>query len=248
MSKILLGVPYNGTVNWNSAQSAWRCSAKHEVQVVSIPSSLLALAFNSLLCEALNRNESGDGVEYMAMLHMDLSADGFWIDTLVDLLEERQADFISVINAIKDDRGVTSSGIGLDGHGWKPLRRFTLRQLANWPATFNADDIGCDGPLLHNTGCWLADIRKPLFHEADERGQLLAYFTIRDRVVRRNGKWKPEVEPEDWFFSRRLHELGAKTYVTREVTTHHYGGKDFPNTCDWGTRLEDTDVLSEWGD
>jgi hypothetical protein len=246
--KILLGVPYNGTVNFSSCQSIWRGSAKHEVQVASLPSSLLALAFNTLLAEALNRQEAGDFVEGMAMLHADLSADGFWIDKLVEIMEEKQADFVSVINAIKDDRGVTSSGIGLDGHGWKPLRRFTLRQLANWPATFNAADIDCDGPLLHNTGCWLADLRKPVFHQQDERGNLKAFFTINDRVVRRNGKWKAEVEPEDWFFSRRLHELGANTYVTREVTTHHYGHRDFTNTCDWGTRIEDTDVMAEWGD
>jgi len=218
------------------------------VQVASIPTSLLALGFNTLLAEALNRNEAGDFVEGMAMLHMDLSVDGFWIDKLVEVMEEKQADFVSVINAIKDERGLTSSGVGLVGHGWKPWRRFTMRQLATWPKTFNASDIGFnDFILLHNTGCWLADLRKPIFHEEDEDGQLKAFFTIRDRIVRRNGKWKPEVEPEDWFFSRRLHELGANTYVTREVVSHHYGWSDFRNTCDWGTRLDDIDVMNEWG-
>jgi hypothetical protein len=217
------------------------------VQVVDVSSSLLALGFNSLLAEALNRNEAGDFVEAIAMLHMDLSAEGFWLDTVADIMEEKQADFVSVINAIKDDRGLTSSGIGFVEYPWAPWRRFTMRQLANWPKTFNAADIGYPRmALLHNTGCWLADLRKPLFHEQDENGELKAFFTINDRVVKVDGKWKAEVEPEDWFFSRRLHMLGAKSYVTREVVTHHFGTCDYRNVPDWGTRIEDTDVIREW--
>jgi hypothetical protein len=245
--RILLGVPYNGQVAWQSSQAAWRSSQKHEVQVAAVPSSLLALGFNTLLAEALNRNEAGDFVEGMAMLHMDLAPEEFWLDKLVEIMEAKQADFVSVINAIKDDRGLTSSGIGFMEYTWTPWRRFTMRKLANWPKTFNAADIGYPRmALLHNTGCWLADLRKPLFHEQDENGELKAFFTIKDRIVKVNGKWKPEVEPEDWFFSRRLHELGANSYVTREVVTNHFGACSYRNVPDWGTRIEDTDAMAEW--
>lgn len=245
--RILLGVPYNGHVNWQATQSAWKSSEKHEVQVAAVPSSLLALGFNTLLAESLNRNEAGDFVECMAMLHMDLSADDFWLDKLVEIMESRQVDFVSAIAAIKDERGLTSSGLGFVEYPWSPWRRFTMRQLATMPKTFDQADIGYPRMvLMHNTGCWLADLRKPLFHEQNADGELKAFFTINDRVVKRDGKWRPEVEPEDWFFSRRLHELGAKTCVTREVVTHHYGTSDFRNIPDWGSRLEDTDVIAEW--
>lgn len=247
--KILLGVPHNGHVTWQSSQAAWKSSAKHEVQIANIGSSLLALGFNSLFADALNRQESGDFVECIAMLHSDLAPPEFWLDTLVEIMESKQADFVSVINAIKDDRGITSSGVGLSGHTWQPWRRFTIRELAGWPETFNAADIGYSGyALLHNTGCWLADLRKPLFHQEDEHHQLRAFFTINDRVIRHKGKWKAEVEPEDWYFSRRLFDLGANTYVTRSVVTRHTGSREYTNVPDWGTNIQDTDLMREWED
>lgn len=200
-----------------------------------------------LLAAALNRNEAGDFVDCFAMLHADMAPEGFWLDKLVEILEAKQADLVSVINAIKDERGLTSSGVAKVGEPWRPWRRFTMRQLAAWPKTFNAEDIGFpEMALLHNTGCWIADVRKPVFHQEDEHGCLRAFFTIRDRVIRVKGKWKPQVEPEDWFFSRRLHELGASTFVTREVITNHCGFAAFRNTADWGTRVTDTDVIPEW--
>jgi hypothetical protein len=246
--KILLGVPHNGTVAWDMAQSAWRCSEEHDVQVMNIPSSLLALSFNMLYSDALNRNEEDGSVELFAMLHSDLAPQGYWLDTLVRILMERDADLVSAVNAIKDERGLTSSGVSLPGMPWRPWRRFTLSELADYPMTFNAADIGYDDlVLLHNTGCWVADLRKELFHREDEDGSLAAYFTINDRIARRQGKWRAEVEPEDWFFSRRLHELGANTYVTREVVTKHYGLCQCDNQTVRGQEM-DTEVVRLWGE
>jgi hypothetical protein len=229
--KLLLGCPHSGQVVWNMSEAAWRCSQNHEVEVMNIPSSLLALSFNILYAEALNRNEAGDGIDLFAMLHSDLAPQGFWADVLVDEMLEKKADLVSCVNVIKDDRAVTSSGVAFPGVSWRARRRFTLHELANFPETFNAADVGYEGMvLLHNTGCWVADIRKPLFHEADEDGCLKAFFTINDRVVRnREGRWQAEVEPEDWFFSRRLFDLGATTYITRKVVTKHYGLAEMDN-------------------
>jgi hypothetical protein len=246
--KILLGVPHNGTVIWKTSQSAWRCSSEHEVQVADLPSSLLALSFNSLYADALNRNEEDGSVDLFAMLHSDLAPDGFWIDTLVRILTERDADLVSAINAIKDGRGLTSSGVALPGQSWRPYRRFTMKELLQYPATFNAQDAGYgDATLLHNTGCWVADLRKPIFHEEDENGCLKAFFTINDRIVRKGKerRWVAEVEPEDWFFSRKLHDLGADTYVTREVVTHHYGLSEIDNQTERGQELDD-EVMALW--
>jgi len=217
------------------------------VQVSNLPTSLPTSAFNALLCEALNANEAGDGVTHFAMLHADLAVDGFWLDTLMDVMEERDADLVSAVNAIKDARRLTSSGVALPAYAWKPLRRFTMYELVRWPMTFDAAQIGYEGfVLLHNTGCWLADLRRPVFHEADERGELRAFFTVNDRIVRKNGKWAAEVEPEDWFFSRRLFDLGAKTIVTRRVLTCHFGMEEHDNWTDNGTRKHDTEVDAEW--
>jgi hypothetical protein len=207
---------------------------------MNIPSSLLAMSFNILYAEALNGNEAGDGPELFAMLHADLAPQGFWADTLVDELLSKDADLVSAVNAIKDDRRLTSSGVAIPGVSWMARRRFTTTELATYPETFNATDVGYEGMvLLHNTGCWVADIRKPLFHECDEQDQLKAFFTINDRIVRKkDGRLYSEVEPEDWFFSRRLHELGANTYVTRKVVTKHYGLSEIDNQTVGGQEMD----------
>lgn len=248
--KILLAIPHNGTVVWNMAQSAWKSTNQHEVQIANLPSSLLALGFNNLYAEALNRNEAGDFVELFAMLHGDISPEGPWLDSMVQILLDKAADLVSAVNAIKDGRGLTSSGLGVPGEPWMPLRRFTMRQLQQYPKTFNAADLGCpDQVLLHNTGCWIADLRRPIFHADDENGCLRAFFTINDRIVKKRvegvRKWVAEVEPEDWFFSRRLHEMRANTYVTREVVTHHYGMSEVDNQQDRGNNT-DVDLELCW--
>lgn len=246
--KVLLGVPHNGTCVWESSRAAWRCSKDHEVEVVGLPTSLLAMGFNSLLCEALNRNEDGSGVELFAMLHSDLSPQGFWLDTLIEELVEKDAHLVSATAAIKDARRLTSSGLAHPKWRWRPWRRFTINELADFPETFSVEDIDEEGlVLLHNTGCWVADVRKPLFHECDKNGELRAFFTINDRCVRnKDGRWMAEVEPEDWFFSRRLHDLGARTYITRKVTTLHYGLGEMDNVTPGGNDNDD-DVFRLWG-
>lgn len=247
--KVLLGIPHNGTCVWKMSQAAWRCSQDHEVEVLDVPTSLLAMGFNVLYSEALNKNEAGEGVELFAMLHADLAPKGWWLDTLIAELLAKDAALVSAVAAIKDGRRLTSSGLALPGFPWRPWKRFSINELNGFPETFNAEDIGYpDMVLLHNTGCWVADLRNPLFHEEDENGCLKAYFTINDRIVRdKDGKRRVEVEPEDWFFSRCLHELGAKTYVTRKIVTHHYGLADTDNFTPGGDEEDDV-VLKMWGD
>jgi len=246
---VLLGCPHDGTISWGAGQSVWRGSRNHNllVQGMAAP-SLLAMGFNSLWADALTRNENGE-ITHFAMLHSDIGAGEFWIDTLMRIMEERKCDFVSVINAIKDNRGVTSSGLAIPGISWKPWRRFTMKQLYLMPPTFDVTEIGYpDFVLLHNTGCWLADLRNPLFHERDEEDNLKLFFRISDRIHKSNGCYKVNVEPEDWFFSRRLHELGAKTCMTREVKTTHLGRSEWENQEDWGTYTEDIDLIRDWND
>ena len=48
-------------------------------------------------------------------------------------------------------------------------------------------------------------------------------------VVGPDGEYRPEVEPEDWYFSRLLNELGLKVGCTRKVRLTHRGPFAFPN-------------------
>jgi hypothetical protein len=246
--KVLLGIPHSGQVVWEMSQAAWRCSERHEVAVLALPTSLPTSCFNVLYSTALNKQEAGEGVELFAMLHADLAPQGYWLDTLVAELLEKGGDLISAVNIIKDGRRLTSSGLAMPGVPWRPWRRFTVNELAKFPETFNAPDIGsADLVLLHNTGCWVADIRRPVFHEENEQGELRAFFTTNDRVVRKGPKreWAVEVESEDWFFSRCLHALNANTYITRKVRTYHYGLAEMDNFTPGG-QDEDSEVLKLW--
>jgi len=191
--------------------------------------------FEEIWADALNAFEAEE-VTHFAMLHADVAPQIGWVDTLIQELEHREADIVSSIVPIKDSRGLTSSGIGDPEDRWNPFRRFTMREVMKFPETFSAEEIGySDKFLLHNTGCWLCDLRKPLFSAADANGELIAHFDFPKKIIRDSaGKWIPAWESEDWFFSRKLHELQAKTCITRKVKLTHRGPVDFPNSEPWG--------------
>jgi len=246
-------MPHSGQVIWDTAEAARNCSKKNHVEIQGVPTSLPTAAFNTLLAEALDRNEFDHDIDMFAMLHADVAPEGPWLDVLIDEMMMTNADIVSAVNVIKDDRAVTSSGVSLPGVPWLVWRRFTLTELAEYPETFNQDDIGFGGmALLHNTGCWVADVRKPIFHEEEEIDGLLhtrAFFTVNDRIVRKSKevRRKAEVEPEDWFFSRRLHELGVNGYITRKVVTNHWGLAGVNNRDIYGLPT-DVQVTAMWAE
>jgi hypothetical protein len=206
--------------------------------------------FNAVYCTALNSAEQGRCTHF-AMLHSDIVPDHGWLDVLLEEMDRTGAHLVSAVAPIKDRRGVTSTGIGNPDNRWGPFRRFTVRELENFPETFNADDAGYPGGiLLHNTGCWVADLRKPEFFETDEQGHLRAMFAFPRRVKREpmlNNIWHNACESEDWYYSRQLHDLGCKTYVTRKVKLYHKGSADFPNRGAWGSYLKgDDDTRLYW--
>ena len=194
--------------------------------------------FNDLLGKALNAAEAGE-IRAFAMIHADVRpfADG-WLDSLAAEMDRLGADLVSVAVPIKDERGLASCGIGDPENHWAPLKRFTMRELFKLPETFNAADAGYPGlPLLHNNGCWIANLKSPVFFQETEDGTNQAFFQFPKRLYRDpvTGKWRLAGESEDWYFSRCLHELGAKTYITRKVQLAHIGECEFPNDRPWGT-------------
>jgi hypothetical protein len=219
--------------------------------------------FNTLLADGLNDVRSGDpqkSQRYFGMLHADIAPSQGWVDVLLDVLRETGALLVSVAVPIKDKRGVCSCGIGDPTDPWGPYRRLTMHELMKgnlsgqnetFGETFDAASLGYPGwPLLHNNGCWLANLNHWAFHERDANNTLKAFFNFPKRVY-----FDTEVErfkvaglSEDWWFSMRLHELGVKSVITRKVCViHEDGAMAYPNNIAWGAYLNgDEDTAQKW--
>ncbi len=203
---------------------------------------------NVLWERALNRAEAGE-VTHWVQLHADIIPQVGFVYLLMDEIEDTGMDLISVACAMKDRRGLLNCGLGSLDNSWGAYRRLTVRELHHLPPTFGSERLkrffGVEGDadkvLLHNTGCFVADLRKPVFYQTDEAGDLRAWFNFPTRIRRNEeGKWEHNRESEDWFFSRKLHELGAKTLITRKISLRHVGEAHFQNDEPWGT-YEDGD-------
>jgi predicted O-methyltransferase YrrM len=223
--------------------------------------------FNALWSRALNRAEAGE-ITHAAMLHADITPDAGFVDKLMDEIEELDLDMLSVACPLKDNRAILNCGIGKANNRWGAFRRLTVKELLKLPPTFGLDDLkqqgfceGDDKVLLHNTGCFVVDLRKPVFwktyqddgispgeHHWHTKGDMRAWFDFPTRVRKdeKSGMWINMRESEDWFFSRQLHDLGAKTRITRKVGLIHEGKATYPNNSDWGTHEHDNDTESLW--
>lgn len=248
---VMIGPP-GPNFSWGSTQALFATTnSKHKVCFVSSGNGFDD--FDAVWTSALNASEEGK-VTHFAMLHLDVVpviADGepLWLDTLIGELDRLDLDMVSAICPLKDFTGITSSGIGDPKDTWSPLRRFAMAELPSLPETFGLADLGYEGlPLLHNTGCWACDLRKPVFHQEDADGTCGAFFAFPERVYRDKltGKWTHARESEDWFFSRKLHALGAKTAITRKVRLTHLGKAGFKNWDAWGTNEHDDATAHKW--
>lgn len=235
VKRVCLGMPGYASVTGGAAKGFFACSARHAVSRQMRESSLLAHNFNLLWCWALGEDRKAK-VDYFAMIHSDIEPDGYWLDTLIDELEARDLDVLGVVAPIKDVRGMTSIALGrADGYTWRPHCRLTMSEVMRLPETFTSADVS-GLPILLNTGLWVCRF--------DARWARNVHFTINDRIVcDPDGDYIPEVEPEDWFFSRLLHEQGLKVGCTRKVQLGHRGGMVFGNRSGWGTSKYDGEYL-----
>lgn len=232
--RIFLGMPGYGKQTAAAGRAFWRASARSAVSTMYSCGSLLACNFNKLWCEALNMAHQGDPFEYFAMLHDDIGCEDFWLDTLIDELEDKQLDVLGVVVPIKDMRGVTSIALQHGDDNWNPECRLTMHDVYELPETFTSEDVG-GLPLLLNTGCWVA--------KWDQEWCRKVHFEINDRIVfdRTTQSYRPEVESEDWYFSRLLNELGLRIGATRKIAVKHEGDVEFANTHVWGTEEFDNE-------
>jgi len=200
-----------------------------------VTSSLLTYTFNRLWAKAL----AGD-FDYFFMLHSDIVPEEGWAKKLLSILQQNDADIVSACSPIKNEQGIFSAGVGNPDNRWGPYYRFTAKQLASLPETFGPEDTDCpDKPLVVNTGCWVADMRKPWVRETNEHGELAISFDMQNRIlVHPDGKLEPQVEPEDWRFSRDLADRGCRVLGTKAVGLEHYGPKGWNSKQMWGEELD----------
>lgn len=242
---VILGVP-GGSITWETVCAMLVLTeGRHRIHTTNSGGGWDD--FNCVWVDALNAAESGERTHFV-MLHTDIAPQGQWVDILIDELERLDLDMVSAVSPIKDSRGLTTSGIGDPQNRWAPWRRFTMQEVCEFPETFDAAAVGYEGwPLLHNTGCWACDLRKPLFFETDDAGTLKSYFDFPSRVYRGDkGQFEHARESEDWYFSRRLFEQNAKTAITRKVRLAHRGVIDYTNWEPWGKFKHDEDTAHKW--
>lgn len=236
-----LAMPGYGKQTAEAGRGFWRCRADMAGVINEYRAgSLLASNFNQLWCTALNMVHQGKPIHYFAMLHDDIGPEDFWLDKLIDELESKQLDVLGVAVPIKDTRGMTSLALHKEGDNWMPESRLSMHDIYQLPETFTSQDLG--KPLLLNTGCWVCRL--------DMAWATKVHFEINDRIVfnRSLNRYQAQTEPEDWFFSRQLHEIGKgptacvtplKIGATRKVSLVHRGEIDFINAQPWGSNTYD---------
>lgn len=189
--------------------------------------SIATHTFNQLWCDAYNaRRELG--ITHFAMMHADIQPEPGWLDTLLAELERTGADVVSAVVAIKDCKGLTSTGLRDPQAG--RTRRLTMREVHQLPPTFSRWDTDESNKVLAiNTGLWVCRFdgdwprRFPGFSIANR----LDYQVDTDTLT-------PHVDPEDWRFAEWLDGEGLDVRATRAVKVWHTGLFQYPNDVAWG--------------
>lgn len=239
---VFLGIPtYDGQLDAGVAQAAYlSCSRSRKVHVLTNGKSLLSSNCNTLYANALNLRKSHD-LKWFAMLHADVVPGPYWLDQLIHEAERHQADMMSAVVAIKDERGISSTAIS-SGDDWRQFGRLTFHQMhaPTFPITFDiqtaADALeSLDGALrvsecprhglLANTGCMVVRL--------DRDWSEKLHFRNYDRIACENGSFFAMDFSEDWYFSRLVASYGGKVCCTTRVPTLH-GKFRFPNDRAWG--------------
>lgn len=245
--RVRLSFPGPGGFSWGSVAGVLKCSERHNVSVSNIGGGWDS--FNAVWAEAINHAEARL-IDVFAMLHADVTPGTLWLDTIIDEMLRLGVGLCSVPIPIKDNRGIMSCGVA-DMESWTPWRRWTAKELnaPGCPETFTAADMGYpDRGLLHNNGCWCADLTDKRWFTEDAGGNLVAFHNF-PRTVKRLRPGGPFVaigESEDWWFSKRVHELGIKSCITRKVPIAHRGSMEFRNDTAWGLYEVDEDTRLKW--
>jgi hypothetical protein len=204
---VFLGIPtYDEWVHTNTMMGVIHASKKHHLQMQVIGSSVTPFAFNQLWCTGVL-----SGAEYFAMCHADVGPDAYWIDTLIEELENTNADIMAAMIPIKDAARVYSVAMCHDN---EPAHyRLTVEHAKNLPDTFFTEDMhrvtGEDGLLCANTGLWVCRLDRPWTRQVD--------FAFDTSIDWSREKPRCHLIPEDWRLSQILHRGGYKVACTKKV-------------------------------
>lgn len=251
--KLLVVVPGGWNPSWGTSVAAFLASIRYHVDAE--PSCHSGPNFNAALQLGMNALIQKD-FTHCVHLHTDTGVrcdrtDVRYADVMIEELDAHDADFISVCNTIKDERLLTSAGVGDPATPWNPFRRFTTKEFKYaLPPTFTAEMIGYgDKYLLHNNACAMWDLRKPVWWKTDENGVLLHCFNFTERMRLGEREVLRDVDSEDWAYSRQMWKLGAKTILTSKIELLHTGTMTYSNRDEGGTyQAGDDATRANWAE
>lgn len=188
--------------------------------------SAITFSFNWLYAEALNARRNR-GITHFLLLHADIVPESGFLRKMLAIMEDHPGcDVLSVVVPIKSNQGLTSTGFIPEGHDEWMVKRFTMKEVYDFPETFTHPTI------VVNTGILLIDIRKPWAEQMK--------FSIGDKIERdASGGFIAKFLPEDWKFSVEARALGATIYATRGIKCEHIGIAKYNNHRVWGTEQTD---------
>ena len=215
--RVFLALPSYDQRYWGhtmmSVLNARKPTTIAEVLPYPISGSLLPRVFNEALGISIAR-----GYDVLCLLHADVSAEPGWLSMMLDEMQEHDADVLSAVVAIKDERGLSSTAVRTAEDDY---RKLSLRECHALPQTFAAEDIGAS-MLLLNTGLMLMRTDRPWMKQWNG-------FRIRSCI-----QWDTltiDTVGEDWDMSEQLHALDPqpKLMATTAVQVHHWGSRMWGN-------------------
>ncbi len=227
---VFLAMPRSGDIVrcWDAARSFWYPgTGQSDVTHWSRPNSSLPSSFNDAWCQCLN-DRSTKGFTHFAMIHDDVCPDLPWLDVMLDELTRLNANVLSAVIPIKDERGLTTTALDSNNptirSNWY-TKRFTLTECYSLVTdSFTSPDI------LLNTGLFVVKL---------DSWCAKTHFQQLHRIVQDPGGTLYEQRlTEDWDWSRQCRSLGVTLYATLKVPLYHER-PEYHNRCPWG---DDTDT------
>ena len=228
-ARVFLACPRYGPVAFEAVLAATQATQEHDVALWSHEDSRLPYCFNKLWCGALNTRATHHWTHF-AMLHSDVIPEHGWLDMLIAEQQRVGVQVLAAVIPIKDERGLTSTGVWDVSRG---VIRLTMTEVFELPTTFTRADVLCqDMPLVVNTGCWVCDFTQPWVEQVR--------FHFSDQIVHvPDGSFEARTLSEDWNFSLQLASLGVSVAATRVVPLTHAGSWSFRNDHAWGNWKHD---------
>lgn len=221
---VLIGLPHSGTIAADSFDGLARASLNGvQYGIKKEGSSALTRNFNALLlaCRSMTPRPT-----HFGMHHSDIVAQEGWLDILLGELKAHDADVISTVMPIKDERGLTTTGAF--NEDFTKIKRFTMHELQALPWTFTAPP---GRALAINTGLMLMRTDRPWFNDL--------VFRFEDEIANKDGVDMVLCRSEDWLMSEFLAKAGAKVIVTRIPRAVHVGFRAWSNQGAYGTEKEE---------